>query len=689
MHRSLLPVLLALPMSAIVSSAMAAGTLTATSDNRSGSILASNGSGDPVQSGYNIDPSEIFDPKAFNECANASPAKACLNTSSAFIGLTGGNVVTGFSIDSVLTATKSSSSSQLAISDEDVLVGFKVAGASAGSPYKLRLQGARNGTLGSFSLKFKTAGGSVLFNGPASGVFDITLDLQNGDYLLEIAANLTANGTSTGGSFDYSVDVTTVVPPPGCGQPGSGSCTVAKGTPFCDDAACCTLVCSFDPFCCTNSWDQLCANEATAGCYPQAVAGPMIDPKTGRKHRLYSSGAWTLSNALAAQAGENLVTIRTARENEWIRRNLLNNVPGIPAAEAWIGLNDQVVEGAFAWDSGAPATFFTWAPGEPNNLGNEDFAALNHVSGRWNDLGIGQGRRAVTEIGFASCGSGGSPFETHGPGSDDESCCNLICEFDSFCCLNSWDQLCVNEATQYCSAALLAGPYINPKNKHKYWVTTDATWTRAQRLAMDVGGYLAIPNNAAENEWIRQNLANAAVGPTQFWIGVHDQLVENQFQTVEGPLAAFTQWNPGEPNNAGGNEDFTVMTNPATGNWNDTPNLLDLRGVIEVPCKGDLNDDGKVDGSDLGVLLGAWASGLVDLTFDGATDGADLAVILGAWGPCATSNCCSSHSGTGCDQPACTSCVCALDPFCCQTQWDSICANESADECNAACQCGA
>ena len=70
------------------------------------------------------------------------------------------------------------------------------------------------------------------------------------------------------------------------------------------------------------------------------------------------------------------VTIRTARENEWIRRNLLNNVPGIPAAEAWIGLNDQVVEGAFAWDSGAPATFFTWAPGEPNNLGNEDFAAL-------------------------------------------------------------------------------------------------------------------------------------------------------------------------------------------------------------------------------------------------------------------------------------------------------------------------
>jgi hypothetical protein len=55
MQRTVLPVLLALPMSAIVSSAMAAGTLTATSDNRAGSILASNGSGDPVQADYNID----------------------------------------------------------------------------------------------------------------------------------------------------------------------------------------------------------------------------------------------------------------------------------------------------------------------------------------------------------------------------------------------------------------------------------------------------------------------------------------------------------------------------------------------------------------------------------------------------------------------------------------------------------
>jgi hypothetical protein len=249
--------------------------------------------------------------------------------------------------------------------------------------------------------------------------------------LLEIAANLTANGSSTGGSFDYSVDVTTVVPPPGCGQPGSGSCTVAKGTPFCDDASCCTLVCSFDPFCCTNSWDQLCANEAAASCYPQAVAGPMIDPKTGRKHRLFSSGAWTSANSVAASAGENLVTIRTARENEWIRRNLLNNVPGIRGGRSVDRPQRPGRRGSVRMGLGCTHDLLRVGAEraqQSRQRGLRNDRSRQRPLERSEDL---QARRGVTEKGFPVCGSGGSPFETHGPGSDDESCCNLICEFDS------------------------------------------------------------------------------------------------------------------------------------------------------------------------------------------------------------------------------------------------------------------
>jgi hypothetical protein len=48
---------------------------------------------------------------------------------------------------------------------------------------------------------------------------------------------------------------------------------------------------------------------------------------------------------------------------------------------------------------------------------------------------------------------------------------------------------------------------------------------------------------------------------------------------------------------------------------------------------GDLNDDGFVNGADLGLLLAAWASSdpEADLNADGVVDGADLGLLLAAW----------------------------------------------------------
>jgi hypothetical protein len=47
---------------------------------------------------------------------------------------------------------------------------------------------------------------------------------------------------------------------------------------------------------------------------------------------------------------------------------------------------------------------------------------------------------------------------------------------------------------------------------------------------------------------------------------------------------------------------------------------------------GDLDGDGRVSGSDLGLLLGAWGQrGPADLNGDGAVTGSDLGLLLGAW----------------------------------------------------------
>ena len=56
-----------------------------------------------------------------------------------------------------------------------------------------------------------------------------------------------------------------------CGEPGSGNCCVANGTPGCDSAGCCEVVCAADPLCCDAEWDSACA--ATAGVLCAICAG--------------------------------------------------------------------------------------------------------------------------------------------------------------------------------------------------------------------------------------------------------------------------------------------------------------------------------------------------------------------------------------------------------------------------------
>ncbi len=59
----------------------------------------------------------------------------------------------------------------------------------------------------------------------------------------------------------------------------------------------------------------------------------------------------------------------------------------------------------------------------------------------------------------------------------------------------------------------------------------------------------------------------------------------------------------------------------------DGDGLLDACEVIV----GDLDGNGVVNGSDLGVLLGGWGHATGDLNGDGTTDGADLGMLLGNW----------------------------------------------------------
>ncbi len=45
------------------------------------------------------------------------------------------------------------------------------------------------------------------------------------------------------------------------------------------------------------------------------------------------------------------------------------------------------------------------------------------------------------------------------------------------------------------------------------------------------------------------------------------------------------------------------------------------------------------------------------------------------------SDCCSANGTPGCDNPTCEAAVCAIDSFCCDVEWDGICAGEAAANC--------
>ena len=80
-----------------------------------------------------------------------------------------------------------------------------------------------------------------------------------------------------------------------------------------------------------------------------------------------------------------------------------------------------------------------------------------------------------------------------------------------------------------------------------------------------------------------------------------------------------------------------------------SPSLAALAAfILSVPacaqtCTGDIVQDGRVDGGDLGTLLANWGpvttttvSRACDLNGDGRVDGADLGMALVNWGACPT-----------------------------------------------------
>lgn len=189
------------------------------------------------------------------------------------------------------------------------------------------------------------------------------------------------------------------------------------------------------------------------------------------------------------------------------------------------------------------------------------------------------------------------------------------------------------------------GEIVNPANGHTYVAFTSAGWNSAAAIAQMLGTHLVTIDNAEENEWVRLNFGNLNGVDRRIWIGLTDTAVEGTFAWADGSPVNYTNWNPGEPNNSGGAEDWAELLG-SNGRWNDINEaggsfprigLVELNGGGPFGCPADITNDGVVGGADLGQMLSNWGTngpGGEDLNGDGIVGGADLGALLSAWGPC-------------------------------------------------------
>ncbi len=132
--------------------------------------------------------------------------------------------------------------------------------------------------------------------------------------------------------------------------------------------------------------------------------------------------------------------------------------------------------------------------------------------------------------------------------------------------------------------------------------------------------------------------------------------------------------------------------------------FFDLCSAGPAPGLGDCDDSGVTDMGDVPCFVDALLGietipgGIQrsDVNGDASTDGLDVgpfvAILLGGGGgtssPCpGTGDCCAANGTPGCGDSACCEAVCAIDPFCCEGEWDVLCALEASR--NANCPCGA
>jgi hypothetical protein len=131
------------------------------------------------------------------------------------------------------------------------------------------------------------------------------------------------------------------------------------------------------------------------------------------------------------------------------------------------------------------------------------------------------------------------------------------------------------------------------RDGHRYLVcTTPRTWELAQAHCREMGAEMWVIDDRAEEVEVYRFAMG--VRESSYWIGLTDRDEEGRFVWWDGAEPVYMNWNWGEPNDWGGNEDCTqIFGDPL---WNDLDCLAVQPVICEEACEPGTDGDG--DGYD-------------------------------------------------------------------------------------------
>lgn len=414
----------------------------------------------------------------------------------------------------------------------------------------------------------------------------------------------------------------------GCGSSAAGACCYENFSPYCDDAACCQLVCSFDYFCCDSRWDETCAKLATDGCallearctcgFKLVEYGPpgrscfearpvgaqwptgCADGECCNSVCLIDPYCCEASWDQACADGASFVCIQTCEDA------FGNEVPCYPACA-------EIISGSCYVERE-----------EPGCDAPRCCQAVCAIDPKCCDIAW---EAPCVEFAIQYCNNCGDTYAGNclvpslTPACSDALCCNTICQVDSFCCDVQWDGACADEAqlTEECAGLQSCG---EADGRSCYFASLQAGCSDASCCGLICDEF---DPWCCDVRW--------------------DEVCASQ---------AFVFCNPPSP--GGGREPCDVRHATPGCNVPDCASRVCSVPGYETCCTN------------------RWDTNCV-----AAAD----ALCVGIYECPGTGDCKKAHATPLCNDPACCNGVCAIDPACCRIEWDTQCAVMAIEICRA------